>query len=151
MRQARLAACATLLGLALCAAGSAAGAGIKAEPAKRTDSMQLRKGGLEILSPSGVGSGQLLSEDGTWPSAPMTVRLKGFREIEHFRASAGALTFLCEIERAGGVSTTRQCRLGDKAAGEVRLADNGFVLTIPAELFARAEEGVVLEWVDRWR
>jgi len=142
---------AALLGCALAMACVGVEAAVTAAAAKRTDSLQLRKGVLEIRSPSGVGSGQLLSDDGAWPTAPMTVRLKGFREIEHFRATAGALTFLCEVERAGGVSTTRRCRLGDKPAGEVQLADNGFVVTIPAALFAEAGEGIVLEWVDYWR
>ncbi len=147
MRPALLAA---TLGVILCAAGAAAAA-MTAVAAKSTDSVQLRQGVLEIRSPSGVGSAQLLSEDGKWPTAPVKVQLKGFSEIEHFRATAGALTFLCELRREGGVSTTRNCRLGEGPAGEVQWAEDGFVVAIPAALFGKADDSVVLEWVDRWR
>ena len=141
---------AAALGVALCAAGAAAAA-MTAVAAKPTDSVQRRKGVLEIRSPSGVGSAQLLSEDGKWPTAPVKVQLKGFAEIEHFRATAGALTFLCELRREGGVSTTRNCRLGEAPAGEVQWAEDGFSVAIPAALFGKADDSVVLEWVDRWR
>lgn len=139
------------LGLVLTLAASGAGAALTAVAAKTTDSVQLRKGVLEIQSPSGVGSGQLLSDDGKWPGTPMTVHLKGFSEIEHFRATAGALTLLCELQREGGVSTTRYCRLGKESAGEVQLVDDGFTVSIPAALFQAAEDTVILEWVDNWR
>jgi len=140
-----------MLGLALALACGSAVAAVKAVAAKRTDSVQLRKGLLEIRSPSGVGSGQLLSADGKWPTVPMKVRLKGFAEIEHFRATAGSLTFLCELQRQGGVNTVRGCKLGDQPAGEVQMLEDGFAVSIPAALFRAAEDTVVLEWVDRWR
>lgn len=139
---------AALLGIALCSLPAAAA--VEAVPAKSTDSMQVRNGVLVIRSPSGVGSGQLLSDDGRWP-AGMTVRLRGFREIEHFRATAGGQSLICSLERPGGVSTERPCRLGGKPAGSVEITDGGFRLSLPQALFTSAEEGVVIEWVDHWR
>ncbi|MCW5620047.1 MAG: hypothetical protein KIS79_02940 [Burkholderiales bacterium] len=140
---------AALLGIALY--GLSAGAtAVEAIPAKSTDNMQVRNGVLVIHSPSGVGSGQLLSNDGKWP-AGMTVRLRGFREIEHFRATAGTLSLICALHRAGGVSTERPCRLGDKPAGAVKITEGGFELSLPPALFTSVEEAVVIEWVDYWR
>lgn len=140
---------AALLGIALCGLSAGASA-VEAVPAKNTDSMQVRNGVLVIRSPSGVGSGQLLSDDGRWP-AGMKVHLKGFREIEHFRATAGTLSLICALQRAGGVSTERPCRLGDKPAGTVEITDGGFELSLPQALFASPGEAVVIEWVDYWR
>ena len=120
-------------------------------PAKHTDSMVVRKQGrvLEIKSPSGVGSGELLRNGPAWPSA-LTVRLAGPRQLEHFRMSAGALSLVCVLERPGGVTSLRTCRLGATTVDPPLETAAGFEVKVPSELLATREDSIVVEWVDAW-
>lgn len=140
-------AAACTLALPLAAQGA-----VRAVPAKRTDTMTLKNHGklLEIRSPSGVGSGQLVRKDGPWP-ASLTVRLKGLKAFEHFRMTAGDLSLVCALERLEGVASQRFCRLGGESVpGPVEVA-SGFEVTVPPELLANHEDSIVIEWVDSWR
>jgi hypothetical protein len=105
---------------------------------------------LEIRSPSGVGSGELVRKDAPWP-ASMKVRLKGLKALEHFRMTAGDLSLVCALERLDGVSSQRVCRLGgENVQAPAEIAD-GFEVSVPGELLATQEESIVVEWVDSWR
>ena len=130
----------------------AAHTAVRAVPAKRTDSMSLKSQGkvLEIHSPSGVGSGQLVRRDGPWP-ASMKVRLKGLKALEHFRMTAGDLSLVCALERMDGVSSQRVCRLGGESVQAPAEVAAGFEVIVPPELLATHEESIVVEWVDSWR
>ncbi len=125
---------------------------VKAVPAKRTDSMVAKQQGqvIEIQSPSGIGSGQVTRIGGSWPKA-MAVHLKGFKELEHFRVTAGDLTLLCTLERPGGVTAERVCRLGDAPVDAVSEAGDAFVVRLPPQLLTKSQSSLVVEWVDYWR
>jgi hypothetical protein len=127
---------------------------IRFSPAKSTDSTRVATKGntvvLEVRSPSGVGSGRLLRVASAWPEV-LTVRLKGFREIEHFRASSSSVSLICALERLEGVASQRVCRLEGEVVGAPRQVGADFVITIPAGLFGSNPQEIVLEWVDYWR
>jgi len=141
-----------VLAALLVAAVPAAGAALKAVPAKPTDTMTVRNQGrtLEILSPSGVGSGELKRTGQQWPGS-LKVRLKGLSELEHFRVTAGDMSLVCTLERPGGVSTQHVCRLGDTSVDPPVQIRGTFEVSVPPELLATHEETMVVEWVDSWR
>jgi hypothetical protein len=132
----------------------AAAPSIEASAAKPTDGIRIRAHGhvvtVEVRSPSGVGSGKLSRAASAWPGA-VNVRLKAFREIEHFRATAGATTLICALERREGVVSERVCRLNGEAADPPTIAGKDFQIVLPAALFASNPDEIVLEWVDYWR
>jgi len=127
---------------------------IRFSPAKSTDSTRVTHKGntvvLEVRSPSGVGSGRLSRAGAAWPKG-MSVRLKGFREIEHFRASATSVSLICALERLEGVASQRVCRLEGEVMDAPRQTGSDFVISMPAALFASSPNEIVLEWVDYWR
>jgi len=127
---------------------------IRFSPAKSTDSTRVTHKGntvvLEVHSPSGVGSGRLSRAGAAWPKG-MSVRLKGFREIEHFRASATSVSLICALERLEGVASQRVCRLEGEVMDAPRQTGSDFVISMPAALFASSPNEIVLEWVDYWR
>jgi hypothetical protein len=130
---------------------SAHAAALKATPAKPTDAMKLKNNGrtLEIASPSGVGSGELARVGPQWPGA-LKVRLKGLKALEHFRVTAGDMSLVCTLERPGGVTTERVCRLGDTTVDPPVQIGADFEVSVPPELLATHERTMVLEWVDSW-
>jgi hypothetical protein len=143
--------------VAFCLAATSAWAqhdSIRFSPAKSTDSTRVATKGntvvLEVRSPSGVGSGRLLRVASAWPEI-LTVRLKGFREIEHFRASSSSVSLICALERLEGVTSQRVCRLEGEVVDAPRQVGSDFVIMIPAGLFVSNPQEVVLEWVDYWR
>jgi hypothetical protein len=144
------AACMALVAAAL-TAPPLAHAAMRAVPAKHTDSMAVRKQGrvLEINSPSGVGSGELLRNGPAWPST-LTVRVTGPKQLEHFRMSAGGLSLVCALERPGGVTSLRVCRLGNTTVDPPLETGAGFEVKVPAELLATQEDSMIVEWVDAW-
>ena len=105
---------------------------------------------MEIRSPSGVGSGKLSRIASAWPDA-VTVRLKGFREIEHFRATSGATTLICAIERREGLVAERVCPLNGEAVDAPSVVGKDFHITLAPGLFASNPGELVIEWVDYWR
>ena len=127
---------------------------IRFSPAKSTDSTHVTHKGntvvLEVRSPNGVGSGRLSRVGSAWPEA-MSVRLKGFREIEHFRASTTSASLICALERLEGVASQRVCRLEGEVVEAPRQVGSDFVISIPAALFVSKPNEIVLEWVDYWR
>jgi hypothetical protein len=104
---------------------------------------------IEIESPSGVGSGQVLRGSGQWPKT-MAVRLKGFKVLEHFRVTAGDTTMVCALERPGGVTSQRVCRIGEQSVDAISEAGDVFVVKLPRQLLAAHETSLVVEWVDAW-
>ena len=133
---------------------SAAAPSIEASAAKPTDAIRIRVHGhlvtVEVRSPSGVGSGKLSRATAAWPGA-VSVRLKAFREIEHFRATAGATTLICALERREGVVSERVCRLNGDVVDPPKIAGKDFQIALPAALFTSNPDEIVLEWVDYWR
>jgi len=127
---------------------------IRFSPAKATDSTRVTHKGntvvLEVHSPSGVGSGRLSRAGPAWPKS-ISVRLKGFREIEHFRASTTSVSLICALERLEGVASQRVCRLEGEVMEAPRQTGSDFVILMPAVLFASSPNEIVLEWVDYWR
>jgi len=127
---------------------------IRFSPAKPADSTRVTQKGntvvLEVHSPNGVGSGRLSRVGAAWPEV-VNVRLKGFREIEHFRASTSSAAFICALERLEGVTSQRVCRLEGEVVDAPRQVGSDFVISIPAALFVSNPQEVVLEWVDYWR
>ena len=127
---------------------------IRFSPAKSTDSTRVTHKGntvvLEVHSPSGVGSGRLSRAGPAWPKS-ISVRLKGFREIEHFRASTTSVSLICALERLEGVASQRVCRLEGEVMEAPRQTGSDFVISMPAVLFASSPNEIVLEWVDYWR
>jgi hypothetical protein len=130
----------------------AASAGVKAHPFKKTDSMTVGDDGrvVEVVSPMGIGSGEITRTGKAWPKG-LKVRLKGLKQLEHFKVQAGDQLLLCVLERPGGVDTRRVCRLGEATlAGPVQTA-SGFEVALPARLLASGGPSMVVEWVDSWR
>ena len=142
--------CLRLAAILLCVPALAVAA-VKAVPAKRTDSMSVKEHGqlIEIESPSGIGSGQVLLAGGNWPKT-MAVRLKGFKTLEHFRVTAGDTTMVCALERPGGVTSQRVCRLGAETVDAMSAAGDVFVVKLPPQLLTTDEKSLVVEWVDAW-
>ena len=79
------------------------------------------------------------------------MRLKAFRELEHFRATSGATTLICAIERRDGFVPEHVCRLNGEAVDPPAVAGNDFQIVLPPALFASKPGEVVIEWVDYWR
>jgi hypothetical protein len=142
--------------VAFCLAAMAAWAhdSIRFSPTKSTDSARVTQKGntvvLEVHSPNGVGSGRLSRVGVAWPDV-VNVRLKGFREIEHFRASSSSASFICDLERLEGVTSQRVCRLEGEVVDAPGQVGSDFVISIPAALFVSNPQEIVLEWVDYWR
>jgi hypothetical protein len=143
---------AALLAACAVAAPLAAYAGVKAHPFKKTDAMSVREDGrvVEVTSPMGIGSGELTRTGKAWPKA-LKVRLKGLKELEHFKVQAGDQLLLCALERLGGVESRRVCRLGDESVPAPVQTATGFEVALPARLLASGESSMVVEWVDSWR
>ena len=135
-------------------ASQATGAPIEASTAKSTDQIRLEIRGrgvtVEIRSPRGVGSGKLFRVASAWPET-MSVQLKAFREVEHFRATSGATTLICAIERPEGVVWQRVCRLNGGTVDPPTVSGEDFQIDFPSALFASNPDEIVLEWVDFWR
>ena len=124
-------------------------------PAKTTDTTRVtqKKGEivvLEVRSPNGVGSGRLSRTGAAWPGS-ISVRLRGFREIEHFRASTSSMSLICALERPEGVVAERVCRLEGDTLDALKVSGKDFIIALPPALFASNPDEIVLEWVDFWR
>jgi len=135
-------------------AAQATGAPIEASTAKSTDQIRLEIHGrgvtVEIRSPGGAGSGTLFRVAPAWPET-VNVQLMAFREVEFFRASSGATTLICAIERPEDVVSQRVCRLNGGTVEPPAVSGEDFQIALPSALFASNPDEIVLEWVDYWR
>jgi hypothetical protein len=85
------------------------------------------------------------------PAEAVNVRLKAFRDLEHVRATSGAITLICAIERREGFVAEHVCRSNGEAVDPPAVAGRNFHIVVRPALFASNPDEVVIEWVHYWR